>query len=179
MSFIVFSTEGRILMSLTEDRWVQIPLKTSFNPSLLHHPAERNECNTRFGHAVIILQTFYDWEDIPNGRFPSLRLVYSVVYLDKCFIMQFLTHCGQLAYLIFPQLSFSAATKSFHCFSASLGYLILRRAHFLSICVTVSQASTLQYCFSSFICNTLLIFFCKYRAHGNYYSITTPHCVWR
>lgn len=28
MSFIVFSTEGRILMSLTEDRWVQIPLES-------------------------------------------------------------------------------------------------------------------------------------------------------
>lgn len=48
MSFIVFSTEGKILMSLTEDRWVQIPLerlliplvsimklkRVSFNPGL-------------------------------------------------------------------------------------------------------------------------------------------------
>lgn len=32
MSFIVFSTEGRILMSLTEDRWVQIPLERLLIP---------------------------------------------------------------------------------------------------------------------------------------------------
>lgn len=33
MSFIVFSTEGRILMSLTEDRWVFIPFTSSAFPS--------------------------------------------------------------------------------------------------------------------------------------------------
>lgn len=32
MSFIVFSTEGRILMGLTEDRWVQILSEPIFNP---------------------------------------------------------------------------------------------------------------------------------------------------
>lgn len=32
MSFIVFSTEGRILMSLTEDRWVQFPLEILLIP---------------------------------------------------------------------------------------------------------------------------------------------------
>uniref|UniRef100_A0AAQ4RYY5 VWFA domain-containing protein n=1 Tax=Gasterosteus aculeatus aculeatus TaxID=481459 RepID=A0AAQ4RYY5_GASAC len=37
MSFIVFSTEGTILMSLTEDRWVQIPSKRLV---ILYHAAE-------------------------------------------------------------------------------------------------------------------------------------------
>lgn len=36
--------------------------------------------------------------------------------------------------------------------------ITVQRAHFLSVCVKVSQANTHQYCFSLFICYTLLVF---------------------
>lgn len=155
MSFIVFSTEGRILMSLTEDRWVQIPSKTAFNPLLFYHSAKGNECNTRFGHrshTVLITLNFYDQEEIPDRYFPSLWSVYGVVGLDNYFLMSFLTHRGQLMCLIFPQQCLSSTV------SLLPSYLILQRAHFLSICVIVSWANTHQYCFNLFICYTLLVF---------------------
>lgn len=77
MSFIVFSTEGRILMSLTEDRWVRIRFRVALNPFLSHHQAAENECNTRFGcrsHTVRIPLKYSVQEEIPDGYFPFIAI---------------------------------------------------------------------------------------------------------
>lgn len=66
------------------------PLETDFNPFLFCHPAEKNECNTRFGHrshTVMISLKFYDQEEVPDKYFPSLRSIYTVVDLDNYFIV--------------------------------------------------------------------------------------------
>lgn len=152
MSFIVFSTEGRILMSLTEDRWVQIPSETLLIPlfSIIHLKGMSVIPDLDTGHTQLwSLWVFMTKKTFHTDTFLHCDLsIVSLVWTSASSCC-FLTHCGQFMHLIFPQQSFSAATKSFHCFTSSLGYLILQRAHFLSICVTVSRANTQQYCFNS------------------------------
>lgn len=155
------------------------PLKTDFNPLLFYHPAERNECHTRFGHrshTVMIPLNVYDQEEIPDRYFPPLWFAYSVVGLDKYFMVWFLTHCGQLMCLIFPQLSVSAATNSFHCFTASL---ISHSKKGLISCLSACFSSQHTPILFQFI-HLLRIagIFCKCCPYGNYYFVATPHSVW-
>lgn len=53
MSFIVFSTEGTILMRLTEDRWVQISFKKQRNSEFEKEISAIPDCFT--GYTVKIL----------------------------------------------------------------------------------------------------------------------------
>lgn len=81
MSFIVFSTEGKILMSLTEDRWVQIPLERLLIPlfSIMRQNWTQlaHSCDPRgFAFFKRYSQRIYS---------PFLQSFYSVG-LDKCSI---------------------------------------------------------------------------------------------
>lgn len=91
------------------------------------------------GHTVMIPLNFYDQEN-------SRQILSLTVICPQC------RRSGQFVCLIFPQQN---VTKYF---VSLLPSYLLHRAHFLSICVTVSRANTNQYCFNSFICNTLLVF---------------------
>lgn len=145
MSFIVFSTEGRILMSLTEDRWVRIRFRVALNPFLSHHQAAENECNTRFGcrsHTVRIPLKYSVQEEIPDGYFPFIA-----IWLWCCWSGQLL-NCIVCVILRAGRVTVSLLPSSFWTSASSP----------LSLCVTVSQASANKYCFNSFICYSLLVF---------------------
>lgn len=130
MSFIVFSTEGRILMSLTEDRWVQIPLERLLIP--LFSIMQQNW--TQLTHSCDPWGFFFFLKIFPA----DILLFYSLSIVLDWTSAPYGCFCGQLMCLIFPQPTFSSATKSFHRPPATLRYLILQRTHFLSHCVTVS-----------------------------------------
>lgn len=83
MSFIVFSTEGRILMSLTEDRWVQIPLETLLIP--LFSIMWQNWTQLTHSCDPWVFFFFLQKKDIHSEYSPFLQSFYSVG-LDKCSI---------------------------------------------------------------------------------------------
>lgn len=146
MSFIVFSTEGRILMSLTEDRWVQIsskqPLILFFSVIQLKWmnviPAGHRS------HTVTIPLHFYHQEDIPDRYFLSLSVVLSVWTTSSSFgfwhIVDSLCALSFSSILVQPPL--------FHCFPHIFFY---KR---LISCLSAWH----QNCYNLFICCTLLVF---------------------
>lgn len=136
MSFIVFSTEGKILMGLTEDRWVQIPFQMEFN---LHISViclkQRVVIQIRNrSHTVMIPQNLSSPQRCP-GRYlhcdPSvLSLVWTAA--SSCGFQ----HTVACVQFVSNLSSGRVSTHFFHCLWLP-SYLIRQRAHFLSICVTV------------------------------------------
>lgn len=126
MSFIVFSTEGRILMSLTEDRWVQIPSERLLIPLLsvmqLKGMSLIPDLDTGHIHTVMIPLSFFCFvcffaeKTFQADTFLFFSLSIMLVWTSASFCC----FCGQFMSLIFPQQTFSAATKSFHRFTATL-----------------------------------------------------------
>lgn len=126
MSFIVFSTEGRILMSLTEDRWVQIPLERLVVPlfSIMQQFLSSPSCS-RIGHSSLTV--------LIHNVFPKkLYFQWILSSLRSFYISSHLRLCGQFMCLIFPQPTFFFVTKSFHRSPPTLRYLLLQKTHFLS-----------------------------------------------
>lgn len=130
MSFIVFSTEGRILMSLTEDRWVQIPserlLIPLFSVMQLKRMSLIPDLDTGHTHTIMIPLSFayffFCQKDIPGRYFPFLQSFYNVG-LDKCFILLLLwsVYVSNLSSADF--LCSHKILSPFHCYSLFPLYL--------------------------------------------------------
>lgn len=166
MSFIVFSTEGRILMSLTEDRWVQIPSKFI---SILFFSAVHLK-----GVSVI--------PDLDKGRTQLwVRCVFiikrfqtdcSVVGLHDYFIMWSWHIVGSL-YLYLS----SAVSQQPQNLPLLPSYLILQRA----LPVYLRDSFSSQYTQIPFHFIHLLHIdgiSCKCCPYGNRYAVTTHCSVW-
>lgn len=178
MSFIVFSTEGRILMSLTEDRWVQISWETLLILCFFFSCSWKEWVyNQIWSHTVTVWSLWYLWP-WTNSRRTLLRSVICLYCHQSGQILHcvLLTHCGQLACLVFLQLIFSRATKSFQfpCFLTSCS---TKGSYLASLCYSFSgQHTPLLFQFTHLL--HIAGIFCKCRPYGIYYSVTTPPSVW-
>lgn len=182
MSFIVFSTEGRILMSLTEDRWVQIPserlLIPLFSVMQLKGMSLIPDLDTGHTHSYDPSEFvfFFCRNDIPGRYFTFLQSFYNVG-LDKCFILLLLwsVYVSNLSSADF--LCSHKILSPFHCCSSIFffykGLISSRSAwQFLK---PLHSSCTLVY---SSVPHCRSFFSCKCCACGNYYSVTTPPSIW-
>lgn len=144
-------------MSLTEDRWVQIPSKLIlilfFSVIQLRGMNVIPDLDT--GHTVMIPLKF-----LRSRRRSRQIFSFTAIHLYCC-------RSGQLLHRVVFDTLWAACVSNLSSaeflsrhkiFSLFPSYLILQRAHFLSVCVRVSWADTHQYCVGPLICTTLLIF---------------------